>query len=307
MIKIKIKHSINEAALAYSKKLGDDIYAFVDGYINKSHSQDFKKFEIPILELLYNKPNILNGAIAYSKINLEKSSLETLQKNWSAKNKIFKFDIKKRLANVKIPIYVFLDKLDQKDSAKISLFDMDSNDTQIAIQIDPEKHRDKNKLLKTNISHELRHVSQVVNDLMVRYYNELINQDNISNVDKINFSMNVKFGLGKKKHLTHSQDDYLQRDIEYKPWAAMIAERYINWLRANKIITRQTLISNKDSLHSLSVQMIKKLFEDKATLESFGKQTGKKGVKFIELHRHKKKFINELLKELEDKFKELTA
>lgn len=306
MIKVKIvtKKQINEAELAYSIKLNNQIYSFVDDYIKGKHKQNFKMFQVPLLDLLNQKDNILNGAVAFSILNLKKQNLNKLEKFWLADKAKFSFDPKDKLKSVKIPIFVSLDKLD-KASARINLFDLDDNDTQIAIEIDPDKHLNKDRLLKVNLKHESQHVTQVVNDLMIKYYNALRRAKNISDIEKINFSIDVKYGLGRKADLSGKDSSYLERNIEYKPWVSMIVDRYINWLFEQKLISDKTIQDNKESINSFAIKLLKRLLEDKNTLKQFGEQTGKKGVLFIELHKNKKQFINEMLKQLEQKLTEL--
>jgi len=184
MIKIKIskKQQISEE-LSYSSKLNNEIYSFVDDYIKGKHKQNFKMFQVPLLDLLNQKDNILHGAIAFNNLNLKKQDLKKLEKFWLPDQSRFSFDPKAKLKSVKMPIFISLDKL-EKASARINLFDLDADDTQIAIEIDPDKHINKDQLLKTDIKHELQHVTQVVNDLMVKYYNALKSSKSIGDIQK---------------------------------------------------------------------------------------------------------------------------
>lgn len=302
MIKVKIsaKEQINEE-LSYSTKLNDEIYSFADGYIKGKHKENFKMFQVPILDLLKPNDNILNGAIAFNALNLKKQSLKGLEKFWLPNEKRFSFDAKSKLSKVKMPVYVSLDKLD-KASARISLFDLDNDDIQVAIEIDPKKHVNKDRLLRVDIKHELQHLTQVVNDLMVNYYNALKKTKNINDLSRINFSIDVKYGLGKKSSLSRTFDSYLERDIEYKPWLSMMVERYVNWLMNKKIITQDTIRQKKDSINDLAIKLLKYLLDN---LEKFGEQTGSKGVSFIRSNRNKKSFISDFLRELVGKLSEL--
>ena len=119
---------------------------------------------------------------------------------------------------------------------------------------------------------------------------------------KINFSIDVKYGLGKKSSLSRTNDSYLEKNIEYKPWVSMIVERYVNWLMAKNVITKDLINKNKDSINDLSIKLLKYLFDN---LEEFGKQTGKKGVSFIQIYRSKKSFISDFLRELSNKLLQL--
>jgi hypothetical protein len=94
----------------------------------------------------------------------------------------------------------------------------------------------------------------------------------------------------------------LEKNIEYKPWVSMIVERYVNWLMAKNVITKDLINKNKDSINDLSIKLLKYLFDN---LEEFGKQTGKKGVSFIQIYRSKKSFISDFLRELSNKLLQL--
>jgi len=272
MIKILIKNKkqLNEKLLAFSKQAHEQILSFVTNSIqNNTNARTI--VNVPLKEIIYsNNINFNLGLpfLYYGNIKNGDIPNENIIQNWNNTNKIFDEEFINDILKENCEIVVRVNS-SSNTKAFASMGAATGPNRQTVFVMSFFINNIKNIDSVSNfIKHELRHLTQKLNDTCLRYAQKLKNSYDPKKVKLLKISIKktkeIKFGLGKQKTgIKKTNKSNLKRDIgsdiEYETYLADLVERY--YQKVKSLIDGESLEPN-----ALAVKYTK-LFFNKYVLE----------------------------------------
>ena len=220
MLKIKYKKKLNEDFLKHSATAQKDIAAYVtQNYLAKTDGRQV--FEVPLKEVIYDKPNILLGLPFLYYANLTDGALPNseIEKNWDSEKKQFNKEFIDDLLNknIKIPVRIINNPEGVYNAALRISMRSDKTSSLLVFVFNRAKIPRAESII--NITrHELQHLTQQMNHFCILYSESLSKAKSIRSVKKKNFvDKNIKalkFGLGADK--TGTKYGSVESDSEFE-------------------------------------------------------------------------------------------
>jgi hypothetical protein len=240
MIKILIKNkkSLNEKLLVFSKQAHEEILSFVTESINNNISKARTIINIPLKEIIYsNNVNFNLGLPFLYYGNIKNGIIPNTEiiNNWNYNNKNFNEDFITNILKDNCELVVRIDST-TATKAYASMGAATGANKQTVFVMSFFVSNIKNLDSVSNfIKHELRHLTQKLNNLCIRYAEKLKNSYDPKKVNLLKLNLKktkqIKFGLGKQKTgIKKTNKANIKRDIasdlEYETYLADLVERY---------------------------------------------------------------------------------
>jgi hypothetical protein len=274
MIKLiikKNKKSLNEKLLAISKKAHEEILSFVKDSIDNNVSKARTIINVPLKDIIYsNNVNFNLGVpfLYYGNIKNGNIPNEEIIQNWDVNNRKFNQEFIDNILKQNCELVVRIDST-TATKAYASMGAATGVNKQTVFIMSFFVSNIKNLDSVSNfIKHELRHLTQKLNNLCIRYAEKLKNSYDPKKVNLLKLNLKktkqIKFGLGKQKTgIKKTNKANFKRgiasDLEYETYLADLVERYYNKVKNQ--------IDSEDMPPHATAVKYTKLFLDKLRFE----------------------------------------
>lgn len=268
---IKSKQFLSEKLLTFSKTAHEEILSIVENAIENKISNSRTIVNAPLNEIIYSNNINFNLGLPYLYYGNIKNgiipNIDILQ-NWDSNKKQFNEEFIKNILQQNCEIIVRIDST-SPTKAYASMGAATGANKQTVFVMSFFVSNIKNIDSVNNfIKHELRHLTQKLNNLCIRYAEKLKNSYNPKKVNLLKLNIKktkeIKFGLGKQKTgIKKTNKSDIKRDIasdlEYETYLADLVERYYAKVKDQ--------IDNENTDPSSIAVKYTKLFLDKLRFE----------------------------------------
>lgn len=298
---IKSKKFLNEKLLTFSKTVHEEILSIVKNAIENNITNSRTVVNAPLNEIIYsNNVNFSLGLpyLYYGNIKNGIIPNTDILQNWDSDKKQFNEEFIKNLLQQNCEIIVRIDSTTPTKAYASMGAATGANKQTVFVMSFFVSNIKKIDSVDNFIKHELRHLTQKLNNTCIRYAEKLKKSYNPKNVKLLKLNIKktkeIKFGLGKQKtgikktNKTNIKRD-IASDLEYETYLADLVERYYAKVKSQ--------IDSEDMDKNAVAVKYTKLFLDKLRFEK-GYENYNLIVDIL-LKKRPKEFVKDFLTSLE--------
>ena len=284
-LRSQIRSLLKEAELKHSEDLVQKIYEFYSKWKDRDlqGQKAYKAFEIPAEQIIYDKNQIKAGWILYQFINQDDSietAVDFLKRKFDPSK--FLFDgLRNHSLELATSIYTA-----RPVDGRITMGYFTVIDDKPVISLNNSQKRSEEEV-KTTIRHELQHLTQAINNVCIKYANQIkALSGKYENLKKIDLEISDKFGASKQKNRTEFNQNknkdqqseivqikfadmefpfdlknlnYFADDAEYETWKSDFVDAFVKYLFEKGYITKDLLKFAADTkrYRNMSLKQIK--------------------------------------------------
>lgn len=284
-LRSKIRSLLKEAELKHSEELVQKIYEFYSKWKDRDlqGQEAFKDFEIPAEEIIYNKNQIKAGWALYrflNQFNAIDAAIDFLKTKFDPSKFLF-VDMPNHTLKLTASIYTA-----HHINGRITLGYFTVIDGKPVISLNNSEKRSEEEV-KTTIRHELQHLTQAINNVCIKYANQIkALNGKYENLKKIDLTLADNFGTSKQKNRTEFNQNknkdqqseivqvkfadmefpfdlknlnYFADDSEYETWKSDFVDAFVKYLFEKRYITKQQLqaAAYLKNIRNMSLRQIK--------------------------------------------------
>ena len=287
-LRSQIRSLLKEAELKHSEDLVQKIYEFYSKWKDRDlqGQKAYKAFEIPAEQIIYDKNQIKAGWILYQFINQDDSietAVDFLKRKFDPSK--FLFDgLRNHSLEIATSIYTA-----RPVDGRITMGYFTVIDDKPVISLNNSQKRSEEEV-KTTIRHELQHLTQAINNVCIKYANQIkALSGKYENLKKIDLEISDKFGTSKQKNRTDFNQNknkdqqskivqvkfanmefpfdlknlnYFADNAEYETWKSDFVDTFVKYLFEKGHITKDRLkfAANVKRYRNMSLKQIKDEF-----------------------------------------------
>lgn len=295
-LRSQIRSLLKEAELKHSEDLVQKIYEFYSKWKDRDLQGQIatRELEIPAEQIIYDKNQIKAGWALYRFIN-QGDSIETAVDFLKRKFDPSKF-LFNGLLNHSLELTTSIYTARPVDG-RVTLGYFTVIDGKPVISLNNSQKRSEEEV-KTTIRHELQHLTQAINNICIKYANQIKNlSGKYENLKKIDLEISDKFGASKQKNRTEFNQNknkdqqseivqikfadmefpfdlknlnYFADDAEYETWKSDFADAFVKFLFEKRYIFKDYLKIAADTkkYRNMSLKQIK----DETSWDKSGKE-----------------------------------
>ena len=291
-MKLILKEKINQLQEATLKFAENNVNSYVQHVvaIGQGRSKEYLWTEnLPFVDTLYLNNRFIKAGLPifyHANVSFEPLKIKEYEENWDKEKKEWKPEYINQFIDKSYPLLCVIDVTDAargRSSTGAPKTEPDKRKAIVSVNpttIDPY---DFGNDLAMVVRHELQHTSQMLNEMALKYGQQIIKSNgDFSKIKAVEIAQGQMFGRGQKKFRTgleqppipvtaqssqNLKDSYFADDVEFETWVQDFVEEYYGFLIKYGVIKIDVLARKADKLNATANELIGNLFQQNSVLK----------------------------------------